>query len=193
MCCPLGLLTRNNEINKSSISKPHCNNLEMRQVVCAALSSASLFEFNQCTQFIRQHIDFQPQRHENKMYLQGTKNNCMLMILYRCWIMAAGFSIVSMWELSLNQKLRIKYHYWYWGMALALAWPLTSLCKTRRLNLFICFSHIFKSLSVLWISKGFHVSYKKRCSFIEPISCMEIHSVCLQFISSFISSLYHCN
>lgn len=35
--------------------------------------------------------------------------------------MAAGFSIVSMWELSLNQKLRIKYHYWYWGMALALA------------------------------------------------------------------------
>lgn len=52
----------------------------MRQVVFAALLSASLVEFNQCTQFIRQHIDFQPQRHANKMYLQGSRNNCTLVI-----------------------------------------------------------------------------------------------------------------
>lgn len=56
----------------------------MRQVVCAALSSASLVEFNQCTQFIRQHIDFQPQSHENKMYLHGTRNDYMPLILHLC-------------------------------------------------------------------------------------------------------------
>lgn len=44
-------------------------------MLCAAFSSASLVEFNQCAQFIRKHIDFQPQRHENKMYSHGYRND----------------------------------------------------------------------------------------------------------------------
>lgn len=70
VCACLVFWIRSNEINKSSIHSAHCNNVEMRQVFCAALSSASLGVSNQCTRLIRLHMASEPREREKKTCLQ---------------------------------------------------------------------------------------------------------------------------